>query len=323
MDAADKENAATIVVPTQRKSMDRNEMKKKRRQSVSGESYDPYSLENNDNYERVVVPKSDEAYKRIEASVKDNLMFRNLDSSQGKEVYDAMFERTVEEGEAVIKQGDDGDYFYVVDEGSFDVFVNDKKVVTVEAGGSFGELALMYNSPRAATVVATCPSVLWALDRKTFRHILVQTMAKKRRMFEGFLENVPVMKSLHPNERFKAVDAFEEITYKKGDEVVTQGDKECVNFYIVAEGEVAVEKSKGDKCAQVATIGEGGYFGEVALLLDEPRGATVRVTSDVAKCLALNRAAFVRLLGPVRDILARNMENYRSVEEAIADGRAN
>jgi hypothetical protein len=65
-----------------------------------------------------------------------------------------MFEKKVAAHETVIKQGDEGDNFYVVDEGVFEIFVKEKKVVEVGTGGSFGELALMYNTPRAATVKA-------------------------------------------------------------------------------------------------------------------------------------------------------------------------
>jgi cAMP-dependent protein kinase regulator len=65
-----------------------------------------------------------------------------------------MFEKRVTAGEVIIKQGDEGDNFYVVDEGVFEILINDKKVVEVTTGGSFGELALMYNTPRAATVKA-------------------------------------------------------------------------------------------------------------------------------------------------------------------------
>jgi cAMP-dependent protein kinase regulator len=72
-----------------------------------------------------------------------------------------MFEKKVTADEVIISQGDEGDNFYVVDEGQFDVYVNDKKVVEIGPGGSFGELALMYNTPRAATVQATSDGVLW------------------------------------------------------------------------------------------------------------------------------------------------------------------
>ena len=56
-----------------------------------------------------------------------------------------MFEKRVKNNEIVIQQGEEGDNFYVVGEGLFDIFVNSKKVVQVGPGGSFGELALMYN----------------------------------------------------------------------------------------------------------------------------------------------------------------------------------
>ena len=56
-----------------------------------------------------------------------------------------MFEKHAKKDEVVINQGEEGDNFYIVDYGLFDIFVNNKKVVQVKEGGSFGELALMYN----------------------------------------------------------------------------------------------------------------------------------------------------------------------------------
>ena len=91
------------------------------------------------------------------------------------------------EGVTVIHQGDVGDFFYVVEKGGFDFYIKKPgvetnnglgdKVGTVGPGGSFGELALMYNAPRAASVVSTSPGVLWALDRITFRRILMDVLS--------------------------------------------------------------------------------------------------------------------------------------------------
>lgn len=67
--------------------------------------------------------------------------------------------------DVIIKQGDVGDFFYVLDTGATRIEVNGKKVAEVGTGGSFGELALMYNAPRAATVVGSSPTL------PTYHHI--------------------------------------------------------------------------------------------------------------------------------------------------------
>lgn len=62
--------------------------------------------------------------------------------------------------------------------------------------GSFGELALMYNMPRAATVQADSDGSLWAMDRQTFRRIVLKSAYKKRQMYETLLNAVPMLKTL-------------------------------------------------------------------------------------------------------------------------------
>ncbi|CAG7814984.1 unnamed protein product, partial [Allacma fusca] len=105
---------------------------------------------------------------------------------QMQEVIDAMFERKVTKGEYVIKQGEDGDNFYVIQSGKYKVFVKidsepqAKAVGGYDGAGSFGELALMYNMPRAATVQAESDGSLWAMDRQTFRRIVLKNAFKKR-----------------------------------------------------------------------------------------------------------------------------------------------
>lgn len=80
-------------------------------------------------------------------------------------VLDHFFPCETNKGEVIMKQGDEGDNFYIIDQGSVDIFVNDAKVVTIGEGGSFGELALIYGTPRAATVTAATDIKLWGIDR--------------------------------------------------------------------------------------------------------------------------------------------------------------
>lgn len=90
------------------------------------------------------------------------LLFKTLDESQLSDVIDAMFEKKVDAGEYLINQGEDGDYFYVIENGVYSAIIDTeegpktKVVLTYENEGSFGELALLYNMPRAASVRVRC-----------------------------------------------------------------------------------------------------------------------------------------------------------------------
>jgi CRP-like cAMP-binding protein len=97
----------------------------------------------------------------------------------------------------------------------------------------------MYNAPRAATVKCTSPATLWALDRVTFRRILMENTSRKRRMYENFLEEVPLLVSLEAYERHKIADALESVSFADGDVIIKQGDVGD-QFYIIEAGETRV-----------------------------------------------------------------------------------
>ena len=178
------------------------------------------------------------------------LLFRSLDTSEMSEVLDAMFERKVEAGEIVIKQGDDGDYFYVIESGSFQFSVTgddgmERVVGTYSDSGSFGELALMYNMPRSATARAVTPGSLWAMSRQTFRKIVLQRAYKKRRAYEILLSKVDMLKSLESYERMNLCDALVPKRFETGQQIIREGD-EADGMYFLEEGTVRVTKSDGD-----------------------------------------------------------------------------
>uniref|UniRef100_A0A8D2PDI4 cAMP-dependent protein kinase type II-alpha regulatory subunit n=1 Tax=Zosterops lateralis melanops TaxID=1220523 RepID=A0A8D2PDI4_ZOSLA len=270
-------------------------------------------------------PKTDEQRCRLQEACKDILLFKNLDQEQLSQVLDAMFERKVKPQEHVIDQGDDGDNFYVVERGLYDIFVakdNQSRCVgRYDNHGSFGELALMYNTPRAATIVATTEGALWGLDRVTFRRIILKNNAKKRKTYELFIESVPLLKSLEASERMKIVDVIGEKVYQDGERIISQGDKaDC--FYIVESGEVKILiKSKTMTCkeanqeVEIARCHRGQYFGELALVTNKPRAASAYAVGEV-KCLVMDVQAFERLLGPCMDIMKRNITHYE--EQLVA-----
>jgi cAMP-dependent protein kinase regulator len=189
-----------------------------------------------------------------------------------------------------------------------------KNVGTIEAGGSFGELALMYNAPRAATVIsAESGCTLWALDRVTFRRILMESTFARRRMYESFLEEVPLLSTLTPYERSKIADALETKKYRPGDVIIKEGDPGH-SFYLLESGEADAFKESSSE--SVKHYEKGDFFGELALLNDAPRAASVVAKTDV-KVASLGKSAFQRLLGPVESIMRRT--TYVGVKSGVEE----
>ena len=128
----------------------------------------------------------------------------------------------------MIKQGADGDNLYVVDSGQLDCFKTFKKgedakfLKTYQPGESFGELALLYNAPRAATIKAKTDSVLFELDRECFNHIVKEAAMKKREKYDNFLQSVEIFSTMDPYERGQIADALKPVKFVKGDYVVKQ-----------------------------------------------------------------------------------------------------
>ncbi|XP_077990060.1 cAMP-dependent protein kinase type II regulatory subunit-like isoform X2 [Glandiceps talaboti] len=234
------------------------------------------------------------------------------EKEQMQEVLDAMFEKKTQPGEHIIEQGDDGDNFYVVDQGVYQIHVNNKNVGAYDNQGSFGELALMYNTPRAATIISSSEGVIWALDRSSFRRIVLKNAARKRKVYENLLESVPMLASLTMYERMNLADALVRRTYNAGDQIIRQGD-EGDGFYFVESGVVRIAmKSQEDptKEVEIARCEKGQYFGELALVTHKPRAASAYAAAKNTNCAFLDVGAFERLLGPCMDVMKRNISNY-------------
>jgi cAMP-dependent protein kinase regulator len=219
-----------------------------------------------------------------------------------------------QEGEDVITQGDIGDVFYLLEDGTVDVYVKKKgadeiKVHTYKPGDAFGELAIMYNAPRAATCRVKTEAKLWALDRVSFKVIVVAAAMQKRETYKSFLSQVSLLESLTEMEILTLADSLAEEKYEDGAVICTQGD-EGNFFYIVKEGNAVCYQADaaGDQKV-VASLSTGNYFGEIALLTSKPRQATVKAKGALT-VLAIDRATFTRVLGSMEEIMKRNMEQY-------------
>lgn len=237
-----------------------------------------------------------------------------LSAVQQAGIVDAMFERHVEAGEIIIRQGEDGDNFYVIENGNFSAVKDGLLKWKYEGKGSFGELALMYDCARAATIKADTDGTLWGLDRQTFRALVVSSTVERRKRHEIFLRSVKLFKDLSPEQLAAIADCLEMETYESTDSIIRQGEELNAGskFYILETGRVNCYRSERGKKKLTRTLEAGDVFGEVALITSEPRAADCVAATHV-KCLTMSKTAFERLMGPVESILAHYVEEYKTM----------
>jgi cAMP-dependent protein kinase regulator len=229
---------------------------KLRRGAVSAE---PFSEEDATSYVKKVVPKDYKTMAALSKAISKNILFAHLDENERSDIFDAMFPVIHCADETVIKQGDEGDNFYIIDSGEVSVYVNNEHVTNISDGGSFGELALIYGQLRAATVKAKSDVKLWAIDRDTYRRILMGSTIRKRDMYQEFLSKVSILgglffsstnllfsrnikqvfvwlilESLDKWERLTVADSLEPVQFDDGAKIVVQGEH-GEDFFIIIE----------------------------------------------------------------------------------------
>lgn len=117
---------------------------------------------------------------------------------------------------------------------------------------------------------------------------------------------------MEPYERSKLADAFKEETFLAGTTIIKEGEEGTV-FYLIENGEAVATKimKVGEAATEIKHYKIGDYFGERALLKNEPRAANVVAKTDCT-VVSMDRHSFKRLMGPLEEILKRNMELYET-----------
>jgi len=228
-------------------------------------------------------------------------LFQNLHPDDRRALYEHMYRLDYIAGQNIVVQGDDGRNFYVIVQGNPVATVVDEagKVVVerkMEPGGTFGEVALLHTCPRSATVKCEEGVVqVWALDRLTFKQLLSKNAFKRRNHNVELLKKVKVLNRLDEYNLLLLADALERTSFKEGDEIIEEGNKESARFHVIEKGTVSVRISHPEK-REVNKLEVGDYLGELTLIKDQPPTATCVAITPV-DTLSLERAHFDRLLG--------------------------
>src|SRR5262249_11591045 len=154
------------------------------------------------------------------------------------------------------------------------------RVATLGAGDYCGELALLNQAPRAATVRALTSLDVLELAADDFTRLVSPTWQLKQRMERAVAlratgASIPLFQDLPPADGDLLISHLREESFAAGDVVIRQGD-EGERFYVVQEGRLRVVQSDPDGTTRtVAELGPGDFFGELALLTAAPRNASV------------------------------------------------
>jgi cAMP-dependent protein kinase regulator len=205
-------------------------------------------------------------------------------------------------GQLIIRQGDEGDSFFVIEKGNVAVLVTEDSglewtVAFLGPGDAFGEMALLQYGQRTATVRAESDLILVAIDREHFLYALgdgsvplskVTALLRATQTMRGSA----VFNAMSPGALARVVGLARRETCKEGDVIIQEGESGD-SFYIIESGAASVTRAGASD--PVARLGPGDFFGEIALLSDAPRNATVTCIEPCA-LLVLDRQSFYQVM---------------------------
>jgi len=217
---------------------------------------------------------------------------------------DALQPLDAKQGDCVIWEGDVGDKFYILEAGTCSVVKGGNVLAFQQTMGSaFGELALIHNAPRAASIRAIEDCKLWQVDRHNFRHALNEMENGMHNTQVKFLKNISLFGDLNGEVLGRIADAMKVAKFKDGERIIKQGE-DGEEFFMIKSGNVIVTQKASNGVEKTLTkCGPGDYFGELALMQSEPRAASVTATGPV-DCFSLDRKNFDEVLGPLQELLA-------------------
>ncbi|XP_015513124.1 cGMP-dependent protein kinase, isozyme 2 forms cD5/T2 isoform X2 [Neodiprion lecontei] len=193
------------------------------------------------------------------------------------------------------------------EEGKVEVSRDGKYLSTLAPVKVLGELAILYNCKRTATITAATDCQLWAIDRQCFQTIMMRTGLSRQTEYTDFLKSVPIFKNLPEETLIKISDVLEETFYNNGDYIIRQGARGDT-FFIISRGQVRVTIKQPDTTEEkfIRTLSKGDFFGEKALQGDDLRTANIIADDpDGVSCLVIDQETFRQLISSLDEIKTR------------------
>jgi CRP-like cAMP-binding protein len=254
---------------------------------------------------------------RAKLSFERTPLLSGLSGDELEAFMDSLVLKEVTAGNYIFKTGDAGDYLYLIGMGSVGMeapLASGKKRIysRLTEGDFFGEHAFMAKTAHHDQAVAESDTSVLMIDRATFdswvaKYPAIQSTVEdfyRRRVLARVLAITPVFEGVPPEARMALAEKFQLQSYEDGTVVVKEGEAGNI-FYLIRSGHVKVSTRgmghQGDPVA-LGKMGEGSFFGEVSLLTDKPRTATV-VADGPLELMELTRDDFKAIVADYPSVL--------------------
>ena len=247
--------------------------------------------------------KSLEEIESIKRIIQKHFLFTSIPKSELKVLAKEFLIYNYPNDTFVFQQGSIGNYFYIIGKGAVEVIINEQTKSLLSKESCFGDIALLHDSLRTASIRTIESSELWVLSRSSFRRAIKSVSKSKHTTNKQFLETVPFFQALTNKQKSQILLLSISQEFKCGDRIVTEGDPGDI-FYIIKEGTVSCSIDN----IEVRRLGQGEFFGEQALLYTNQRTATVTALSHIS-VLSIGAEELIQVFqSKLQDVIYKNSQ---------------
>lgn len=241
-------------------------------------------------------------------------------------------------GEVVVREGEVATDFFMISKGRVSIYkgggggAHRTELASLGEGSIFGEMALITESPRSATVETIEETELLRFEKDRMEqlsqdYIIIEAAMERftrERLISNLLATNPLFQPFDRKQRYELLSRFTAHEVTPGTVLVREGQVGR-GLYILLFGEADVRKREADTDVLLATLKSGDVFGEISLIMDTPTTATVTALRH-STVLFLPKEYFQKLteaIGNLKDYFAQLSEQRLSMtQEALKRARA-
>lgn len=243
-----------------------------------------------------------EDFTLLEGAISANFFLKNLSKESRIEIIKKMQLFCVGEDVFLFKEGTNGNFFYIIQDGLVELTIKDKIIKTMSKGESFGELSLLHDAMRSVTIKTLKKSFFYCIEKKNFRSITNKMNNLNYDENKQFLRSIGILDSLLEDQKHTLISNLNKENYEESNCIIKEGEMGSCLYYI-KDGEV---KCINKENILIRNLKKGDYFGQQSILLDIPRTMTV-VSSTKSTLLSISIETIKNLFGEkYRDILVLN-----------------